>query len=160
MAAAPGDDDGAALAVLRTNGVMYELEDPVTTIGRSPDCDIVLRGSRSISSRHARIVVKNPARRDAVIEDLGSLNGCFVNDTRVKGQKLPLKTGDLIKFGYDAATYMFEFPADKVRRDTVECTCMAPHCVALCGVVWCCTLLLLPSHAHVRRFPPSCGPCV
>ena len=115
-----GEDDGApALAVLRTSGVVYELEDPITTVGRSPECDIVLRGSRSISSRHARIVVKNAARRKANLEDLGSLNGCFVNDSRVQGDKMPLKTGDMIKFGYDTATYMFEFPADKVSRSSV-----------------------------------------
>ena len=115
MALPQGDDAGETLAILRTSGVVYELEDPVTTVGRSPDCDIVLRGSRSISSRHARIVVDNAARRQAKLEDLGSLNGCFVNDTRVQGGRVPLKTGDLVKFGYDTATYMFEFPADKVR---------------------------------------------
>lgn len=94
-----------------------------------------LRNSQSISKFHAKLVVDNAARKvqcakeqeggasepcnqryltttllsmpaqKAKLTDLGSMNGCFVNDTRIQGNSVPLNTGDLIKFGYDTATY-------------------------------------------------------
>src|SRR6059036_3919797 len=51
-----------------------------TTIGRSPDCDIFL-DDVTVSRNHA--VLLHQAER-FVIEDLGSLNGTFVNRRRVE----------------------------------------------------------------------------
>ena len=67
-------------------------KDPVT-IGRLPDCDIVL-GDGNVSRRHAEV-----RRRDGriVIVDLGSTNGTKVNGSGVKEQELA--DGDEIKLG-------------------------------------------------------------
>ena len=48
-------------------------------IGRDPDVRLSV-DARSVSRRHARIVVSEAG---AVIEDLGSKNGTFVNGQRV-----------------------------------------------------------------------------
>lgn len=64
----------------------FPLEKNAITIGRSPDCDIQIEES-SVSSEHARIeLVPNPivsVLTDIYIEDLGSMNGVWVNDEQV-----------------------------------------------------------------------------
>jgi DNA-binding winged helix-turn-helix (wHTH) protein len=63
-------------------------------IGRDPDTDIRLE-SASVSRRHARIVVTDEG---ATLEDFGSKNGTYHNDTRV-ADPVPLRNGDQIRVG-------------------------------------------------------------
>jgi len=56
-----------------------------TTLGRKADNDIVL-DNPAVSSRHCVFELKGLA--DVYVEDLGSTNGTFVNNTRVKRHKL------------------------------------------------------------------------
>jgi DNA-binding winged helix-turn-helix (wHTH) protein len=65
-----------------------------SVIGRDPDCEIVLDYT-GISRQHARITVRGS---DAVIEDLGSKNGTWVNEVRIEGEAR-LQDGDRIRFG-------------------------------------------------------------
>ncbi len=60
-------------------------------IGRSPECDIVLK-SPSISKQHALLVVKG---EKAAIVDLGSANGVFVNGILVRKQRI--EPGDEVR---------------------------------------------------------------
>ena len=62
-------------------------------IGREPDCDVPLDVER-VSPRHAELVVNFD---HALIEDLGSGSGTFVNGQRVK--MIMLKPGDSIAIG-------------------------------------------------------------
>lgn len=63
------------------------------TIGRSPEC--VLRiDDEALSRQHARISLTDG---HYVVEDLGSLNGCYVGDRRV--QRQVLVDGDRVRFG-------------------------------------------------------------
>ena len=61
-------------------------------IGRDPGCDIVIP-DRQISRFHANIV---PAVQGAVLSDLGSKNGTFINGQRVETPKI-LQDGDVIQ---------------------------------------------------------------
>jgi predicted nucleic acid-binding Zn-ribbon protein len=63
------------------------------TVGRSPRCDLQIV-TDFVSREHARISVVENA---AVIEDLGSRNGVFVNAVKVSRQRL--HQGDLITIG-------------------------------------------------------------
>src|SRR3970282_2894081 len=62
-----------------------------TTIGRDPACDIVLKDDRAVSKRHA--VIKTVGMKSA-IEDLGSTNGTFIDDQRIKRNEL--RRGDTL----------------------------------------------------------------
>ena len=63
-------------------------------LGRDPDVEIFLN-SPGVSRRHALIRVSSGG---AAIEDLGSKNGTFVGDERVKGSR-SLDDGDIIGVG-------------------------------------------------------------
>jgi hypothetical protein len=63
------------------------------TIGRATDNGIVLRDGRA-SRHHARIDAR---RGSLVLSDLGSTNGCFVNDRRI--ESIALGEGDRIRIG-------------------------------------------------------------
>ncbi len=64
-----------------------------TTIGRLPDCDVVLPDP-AVSRRHARIVRRGDAY---VLSDLGSTNGTLVNGEPVSEREL--RDGDRITIG-------------------------------------------------------------
>ena len=88
--------EGPAL-VIRSGGgrtgETYPLDRDQTTIGRSPDCDIFL-DDVTVSRRHAIV-----ARGDVgfTIEDLGSLNGTFLNRSRI--ERGGLDNGDEVQIG-------------------------------------------------------------
>jgi hypothetical protein len=88
--------EGPAL-VIRSGGgrtgETYTLEKEQTTIGRSPDCDIFL-DDVTVSRRHAVVGRGDPG---FTIEDLGSLNGTFLNRSRI--ERGDLENGDEVQIG-------------------------------------------------------------
>jgi len=83
---------------------------PRTSIGRTPDNDLQLRESY-ISRGHAVIKL---GEETAIIEDLGSRNGVFVNGHRVRRELL--HDGDEVMLG--KARFRFEaLPADRTHPD-------------------------------------------
>ena len=69
-------------------------------IGRSPLCHIVL-ASHSVSRNHGRILADNDR---FVFQDLGGVNGSFVNDRKVTGSVV-LNDGDAIRLGEVVVTF-------------------------------------------------------
>ena len=88
--------EGPAL-VIRSGGgrtgEAFSLDRSQTTVGRSPDCDIFL-DDVTVSRRHAVV-----AHGDMgfTIEDLGSLNGTFLNRSRI--DRGVLDNGDEVQIG-------------------------------------------------------------
>ena len=72
-----------------------------TTIGRSPDCDIFL-DDVTVSRRHA-ILTEEDGR--FTIEDQGSLNGTFLNRSRIESAE-PLEDGDELQIGKYRLTFV------------------------------------------------------
>jgi hypothetical protein len=66
-----------------------------TVIGRDATSGIRLEHDEFVSARHARI---EPRPEGALIDDLGSTNGTFLNGSKVKRAK-HAKVGDVIKVG-------------------------------------------------------------
>lgn len=77
---------------------------PEITIGRQPGNSIVL-DAPDVSRRHAKITMINGK---SVLEDLGSRNGTYVNETLV--QRSELREGDLIRIG----SYLLSFQDGQV----------------------------------------------
>ena len=87
-------------------GVVFRLTGVETLIGRfdpvtemRPDIDLSEHDmKRSVSRRHARILDTPDGL--VVVEEVGALNGTFVNGTRLTaGQPHPLQNGDRLGFG-------------------------------------------------------------
>ena len=74
-------------------GTTYELLDELT-IGRAAGCHISLE-DRFVSQVHARMFQRDG---QCFVEDLGSTNGTFLNDTKVSGPALVTR-GDHLKVG-------------------------------------------------------------
>jgi len=74
------------------SGLTWPLGHRVVTIGRSPDCDIVL-DDRQISRLHARVTWRVDHYE---IEDMASKNGTHLNGRDVVGAQ-PLRDGDEIQ---------------------------------------------------------------
>jgi serine/threonine-protein kinase len=98
---------GAVPTVLLTSksGKQVRLFQHSTIIGRAQECDFVLR-SADVSKKHCRIII---AEDRVLIEDLGSVNGTFVNGKPV--EKARLHDGDKI----DIAGHVFEVQVQRPR---------------------------------------------
>jgi pSer/pThr/pTyr-binding forkhead associated (FHA) protein len=81
-------------------GEAYVVERDRLSIGRSPDSDIFL-DDVTVSRRHADLVRKDSG---FLIEDLGSLNGTFVNRKRVESHRL--EDGDEVQIGKYKLTFL------------------------------------------------------
>lgn len=67
------------------------------TVGRLPDCDLVL-DDPSVSKKHA-VLTWDDATGRCTLEDLGSTNGTFLNASVRVRRETTLKSGDILSFG-------------------------------------------------------------
>jgi len=97
---------GPALEIIVGNEIISGVQEPMIylsgtiLIGRDADCDIQITDA-SVSIRHARISVED---RQIVIEDIGSTNGTFINDSKLEG-RVEIKRGDIIRIGMASFRY-------------------------------------------------------
>ncbi|MDX6510566.1 MAG: hypothetical protein QOE36_70 [Gaiellaceae bacterium] len=82
------------------SGETFHPEGEKTTIGRSPDCEIFL-DDVTVSRRHA-VVTRDGG--DFRVEDLGSLNGTFLNRKRIENARL--SDGDELQVGKYRLTFL------------------------------------------------------
>jgi pSer/pThr/pTyr-binding forkhead associated (FHA) protein len=82
-------------------GETFLLERHATTIGRSPECDIFL-DDVTVSRRHAIVAHKE---EHLEIEDLGSLNGTYLNRRRIE-KSAALENGDELQIGKYRLTFL------------------------------------------------------
>ena len=97
--------EGATL-VIRSgggrSGEAFNLTEERNTIGRSPDAEVFL-DDVTVSRNHALLV----RRRDGLyVDDLGSLNGTYVNRHRIESHRL--QNGDELQVGKYKLTYLEE----------------------------------------------------
>jgi pSer/pThr/pTyr-binding forkhead associated (FHA) protein len=95
----------------------YDLENRLT-IGRAPESDIHLPDP-SVSWRHALVYVEDGK---AVLEDLGSSNGTYLNEMRV--DKALLSSGDTLRLGKVTVWFLQEkeFSKQTQMKETQEVT--------------------------------------
>jgi pSer/pThr/pTyr-binding forkhead associated (FHA) protein len=113
LSISPGQDEEAAAAAIPVEGMAiivrsgggrageaYVLERERLTIGRSPDSDVFL-DDVTVSRRHA---ILSRTGTGFSIQDLGSLNGTYVNRRRVDSQQL--EDGDEVQIGKYKLTFL------------------------------------------------------
>lgn len=66
------------------------IDKAIMFFGRSPECDIVLDGSRKVSRKHCCVAQIDD---HYIVRDLGSMNGIRVNDKQVRSESR-LNVGD------------------------------------------------------------------
>jgi pSer/pThr/pTyr-binding forkhead associated (FHA) protein len=71
----------------------FVLNRKVMTVSRTDDNDICIP-SKMVSRHHARLLVGPNA---VIVEDIGSTNGCYVNDHAIRKQLL--REGDVLRIG-------------------------------------------------------------
>jgi pSer/pThr/pTyr-binding forkhead associated (FHA) protein len=74
--------------------------DVQAVLGREDDCDVLLTSAR-VSRRHARVWAHGERFG---VEDLGSLNGTYVNRRRIESHRL--EDGDEIQIGKYKLSYL------------------------------------------------------
>jgi DNA-binding winged helix-turn-helix (wHTH) protein len=82
-------------------------------LGREGEGIVVVK-STTVSRRHARIVIEANA---AVVEDLGSKNGTYVNDRQVSGPT-PVVDGDQVRLGSMLFTFRLPQPSQSTETQT------------------------------------------
>lgn len=103
-------------------GQRFELRPGTVVIGRGTGCQLVLDDAL-VSRKHAEVEVTNGS---AVLVDLGSVNGVFVNGVRVSGRR-PLVDGDKLVIGQQEITVFAavnpsllpESPTGRLSADTL-----------------------------------------
>lgn len=91
-----GDIGEHAVLVVRSGdltGSRFTLSKDVTKIGRNQDSDILL-DDITVSRRHAEVLKTS---KSLIVRDLGSLNGTYVNQSRV--DEFSLQHGDELQVG-------------------------------------------------------------
>ncbi len=86
-------EGGATAGLVLADGSRFDLPDGPATVGRAPDCDLVL-ADPTVSKHHFELRPEGP---HVVLVDLGSTNGTRVNDAGVHDRVL--MDGDRITVG-------------------------------------------------------------
>lgn len=93
---------GALIATRGPNsGSRFALDDPITTVGRHPDSHIFL-DDVTVSRRHVEVEKTDDGH---VVRDVGSLNGTYVNQQIIEGDKA-LANGDELQVGRFKLVYV------------------------------------------------------
>lgn len=84
-----------AVAPVTIKGHVYDVTEKPFTIGRAQDNDLCVPDDPYISGHHARVYLHSGY---AVVDDLGSTNGTFVNSERI-AEPNDLEIGDRVQIG-------------------------------------------------------------
>ncbi len=99
-----------AMVIQTIDGVVtnkFEIGDTALTFGRTLDNQIQI-DDLAVSNEHARVIGEAGADGQKVyfLEDLGSTNGSFINENKVKKQQLHHK--DNLRIGWNIFTFIDE----------------------------------------------------
>jgi len=75
----------------------------------------------AVSSEHAQIVVLKDEQGvlKFVLEDLGSTNGCYINEQKIAGQQL-LRHKDIVRIGWNNFTFINDDEVDLEKTREVK----------------------------------------
>jgi diguanylate cyclase (GGDEF)-like protein len=108
----------ACLLVLggELNGTVFDLKTSENSFGRSEDNTYLLE-SESISRKHFKVTVT--AGNQAVLEDLKSSNGTYLNNSKIPGPTA-LRQGDVIQVGNISLKYIAKGDPERLAYDKLN----------------------------------------
>lgn len=131
--------------IIKDSRIVKSLEPGSYTLGRSNTCDIVLEGSL-LSRKHALLTVNDKSWH---VEDLGSVNGVFVDGGQIDGtQKISLKSTLTIgDYSFVCNRQQFELSGENTKTSSLTAILSLaggkPFYSALIVICLCCTVALL-----------------
>jgi two-component system, cell cycle response regulator len=99
------------------NGTIFDLIPGETTMGRDADNSYCLE-FQGISRKHMQIKLNND-ESEAILSDLGSKNGTFVNNNKIEGTHT-LNKGDMIKVGSIAFKFLPKGDPERLTYDKLN----------------------------------------
>ena len=111
-----------AMIIQTIDGVVtnkFSIGQTTLTFGRTTDNTIQI-DDLAVSNEHARVIRESNARgEDAYfLEDLGSTNGSFINEKKVKKQQLHHK--DSVRIGWNIFTFIDEDEVDLEKTSKIK----------------------------------------
>ncbi|MBF0359576.1 MAG: GGDEF domain-containing protein [Oligoflexia bacterium] len=102
------------------NGTIFDLKPGVITFGRSVENTFALE-FQGISRRHLQVTTQAISENSVAvtIEDLGSRNGTFLNNTKISGP-VQLRKGDVVKLGAVAFKYLPQGDPERLTYDKIK----------------------------------------
>lgn len=102
------------------NGTIFDLKSGVITFGRSAENTFAL-DFQGISRRHLQVTIQaaSDTSVSVSIEDLGSRNGTFLNNTKIDGS-VQLRKGDVVKLGSVALKYLPQGDPERLTYDKIK----------------------------------------
>lgn len=97
------------------NGTIFDLNEGETVVGRNPDCGIPLEFN-GVSRRHFRATLEEGVLK---VEDMGSSNGTYVNNSKIEGS-VELNKGDTVKLGSIALKYLPQGDTERLTYDKLQ----------------------------------------
>lgn len=97
------------------NGTIFDLLEGDTIVGRSPECNIPLE-FQGISRKHFKATITT---EQCMVEDLGSSNGTFLNNTKIEGS-IKVQKGDMVKLGSIALKYLPKGDTERLTYDKLH----------------------------------------
>jgi len=111
-----------AMIIQTVDGVVsnrFEITDSALRFGRSSENQVQI-DDLAVSTEHAQISVETDAdgRQSFFLEDLGSTNGSFVNEEKIKRQQL--HHNDSIRVGWNAFIFIDENEMDPEKTSEIK----------------------------------------
>ncbi len=111
-----------AMIIQTVEGVVtnkFTISQPVFTFGRT-DSNQVQIDDLAVSNQHAQIICETDDKNKTryFLEDLGSTNGSFVNETKIKKRQLHHK--DTLRIGWNMFTFIDENEVDLEKTSKIK----------------------------------------
>jgi len=120
----PSAPAGGSLAasLVAADGRTFPLAAPLTIVGRTAGCNVVLPHD-TVSSHHAEIITDG---HTYAVRDLGSRNGTWVNGRKI-ATECPLSPGDRVAFGQVVCTFQEPGRSTQAIDETHLATMVGPQ---------------------------------
>ncbi len=111
-----------AMIIQTVDGVVtnkFEISQPALTFGRTSDNQVQI-DDLAVSNEHAQIIAETNDKNKTIyfLVDLGSTNGSYVNEVKIKRKQLHHK--DTLRIGWNMFTFIDESEVDLEKTSKIK----------------------------------------